>query len=248
LLHWNAAEASAIQTLLIEAGFHIEYDPTFDSASMRKWRENPPAAFVIDLSHRPSHGREIAIALRQSPKTRQIPIVFCGGVAEKVKVIRDILPDASYCHCDELVETIKNARPVQMAIRPVDMMNRYGSRTVAQKLGIIETSTVTLIDPPRNVSTVLGPMPDHVEFVEKGGFVTLCFVHSVDDLRVDMSRVRGLATKTKLWILWRKKSAPKHDGVTEDLIRETGIDLGLVDYKICSIDTTWSAMLFARRK
>jgi hypothetical protein len=32
------------------------------------------------------------------------------------------------------------------------------------------------------------------------------------------------------------------------LVRETGIDLGLVDYKICSVDKTWSAMLFAQRK
>ena len=248
LLHWNAMEASATQTLLLGAGFQVEYDQTFNSALMRKWRDDPPAAFVIDLSRLPSQGREIAIALRQSPRTRQVPIVFCGGAPEKVKPIRDVLPDATYCTCDELIEALKNARPVETPVRPVDMMNRYGSRTVAQKLGITETSTVTLANPPRNVRTLLGELPGRIEFVEKGGAVTLCFVQSVDDLRADMSRVRGLAAKTKLWILWRKKSAPGHDGVTEGLVRETGIDLGLVDYKICSIDKTWSAMLFARRK
>jgi hypothetical protein len=63
-----------------------------------------------------------------------------------------------------------------------------------------------------------------------------------------MSRVRNLAATTRLWILWRKKGARGHEGVTERLIRETGIDLGLVDYKICSVDKTWSAMLFARRE
>ncbi len=248
LLHWNAVEASATESLLLGAGFQVEYDKTFNSALMRKWREDPPAAFVIDLSRLPSQGREIAIALRQSPKTRQVPIIFCGGVPEKIKPIRDVLPDATYCTCNELIEALKDARPVQTPVRPVDMMNRYGSRTVGQKLGIAETSTVTLVNPPRNVSTLLGALPGGIEFVEKGGAVTLCFVHSVDELQADMSRVRGLAAKTKLWILWRKKSGPGHDGVTEGLIRETGIDLGLVDYKICSIDKTWSAMLFARRK
>jgi hypothetical protein len=127
-------------------------------------------------------------------------------------------------------------------------MNRYGSRTTAQKLGITEGSSVALVDPPRNINTVLGALPAGVEFTENGAAVTLCFVHSVDDLRGRMSRVRGLAAKTKLWILWRKKSAAGHDGVTEGLVRETGIELGLVDYKICSVDTTWSAMLFARKK
>ncbi len=29
--------------------------------------------------------------------------------------------------------------------------------------------------------------------------------------------------------------------------RETGLAAGLVDYKICSIDETWSALLFTRR-
>ena len=78
--------------------------------------------------------------------------------------------------------------------------------------------------------------------------MTLCFVHSADGLRADMSRVRSLATKSKLWFLWRKKGAPGHAGVTEQLVREIGIDLGLVDYKICSVDRIWSAMLFAQRK
>lgn len=163
-------------------------------------------------------------------------------------MIRNVLPDAAYCACDELIETLKKARPIETPVQPLDMMNRYGARTVAQKLGITERSAVALVDPPRNVSTLLGALPGRIEFVEEGGAVTLCFVHSVDDLRADMSRVRGLAAKTKLWILWRKKSAAEHNGVTEGLVRETGIDLGLVDYKICSIDKTWSAMLFVRRK
>ena len=126
LLHWNAAEASPIIDLLRKARFEVEYDPAFDSALMREWRKDPPAAFVIDLSRLPAQGREIAIALRQSPKTRHIPLVFCQGVPEKVKLIRDLLPDASYCTVDQLIETLKNVAPVQSPVRPADMMNRYG--------------------------------------------------------------------------------------------------------------------------
>lgn len=248
LLHWNAAEASVTHALLMKAGFQVEYDPAFDSGLMRKWRTDPPDAFVIDLSRLPAHGREIAIALRQSPKTRHIPIVFCEGAPEKVKLTRGLLPDATYCRLAGLVETLKNLRPVQSPVKPVDMMNRYGLRTAAQKLGITEGGTVTAVDPPSNIHGVLGALPERAEFTEEGGTVTLCFVHSADGLRSDMSRVRSLANKSKLWFLWRKKKAGGHNGVTEQLVRETGIDLGLVDYKICSVDSTWSAMLFARRK
>jgi CheY-like chemotaxis protein len=247
-LHWSTAEASLTIQLLRKAGFLVEYDSAFDSALMREWRKNPPATFVIDLSRLPAQGREIATALRQSPKTRHVPIVFCQGTPEKVKLTRELLPDASYCMTDQLVETLKNVPPVQSPVKPVGMMNRYASRTAAQKLGIVNDGTITVIDPPRNVSTAIGDLPDRAEFVEQGGAVTLCFVHSADGLRADMSRVRNLATKTKLWFLWRKKNAPGHAGVTEQLVRTTGIDLGLVDYKICSVDRTWSAMLFARKR
>ena len=248
LLHWNAKEASAAKDVLRKARYEVEYDEAFSSALLRSWRADPPSAFVIDLSRLPAQGREIAIALRQSPKTRHVPIVFCEGDAEKVKRTREILPDAAYCKLPELVHVLKNMRPVQDPAKPLDMMNRYGSRTAAQKLGITEGGTVTLIEPPRNVQAVLGAMPKGAEFVEEGGAVTLGFVHSADDLRSDISRVRGLAKTSKLWFLWRKKGAPDHSGVTEQLVRETGVDLGLVDYKICSVDRTWSAMLFAKRK
>lgn len=248
LLHWKAAEAAGTVEALSRAGFQVEYDEAVDSRLMRRWREEPPSAFVIDLSRLPSHGREIAIALRQSKKTQLIPIVFCDGMKEKVAAIREVLPDASYCAGGELAKTLKQVKPLARAVKPADMMNRYGTRTVAQKLGIKEGSKVALVDAPGNVGPVLGELPAGVEFVEARGDVTLCFVNSVDDLRADISRVRGWAAKTKLWIVWRKKGAAGHCGITDGLVRETAIDLGLVDYKVCAVDECWTGMLFARRK
>jgi CheY-like chemotaxis protein len=248
LLHWNAVEASKTQEMLANVGFEVEYEPTFDSAQLRQWRSDPPAAFVIDLSRLPSRGREIAVFLRQSPKTRQIPLIFCDGDPEKVARVREVLPDAAYCSSGRLIRTLKNARPADAPLRPVDMMSRFGSRSTAQKLGIKEGTTVALVNPPRNVNTVLGALPDRVEFVEHDAPVTLCFIHSADDLRTEMPQVRRRAAKTKLWIVWPKKSSSNFNGVTGDLVRNTGIDLGLIDYKICSVDEHWSAMLFTRRK
>jgi hypothetical protein len=55
--------------------------------------------------------------------------------------------------------------------------------------------------------------------------------------------MRQIAGRTKLWILWRKGS-----DVTQAFLRESAAAVGLVDYKICSVDANWSGMLFARRK
>ncbi len=251
LLHWKAAEAAAHLDSLRAAGYEVEYEEQFRPGLMKLWRESPPDAFVIDLSRLPSHGREIAIALRQSPATRAVPIVFCDGADEKIDRIRRDLPDAAYCSLSKLPSSLRKAiaNPPVKPVKPVQMMDRYASRTAAQKLGIKESSTVAVIDPPRDFMKVLGELPHGVEFAEEGdnkASVTLCFVHDAGLLRSVLSRVRALASTSKLWILWRKGSAK--GGVTERLVREQAIDLGLVDYKICSVNETWSALLFAAKR
>jgi hypothetical protein len=36
--------------------------------------------------------------------------------------------------------------------------------------------------------------------------------------------------------------------LTQQIVRQAGLAVGLVDYKICAIDATWSGLLFTRRK
>ena len=108
LIHWNAAEADRYLTLFKEAGHRVEYSPEFSPQLMREWRASPPDAFIIDLSRLPSHGREIAIALRQSKATRRIPSVFCEGEEEKVAKTRALLPDAVYCEFSRLKSSLRD--------------------------------------------------------------------------------------------------------------------------------------------
>ena len=128
---------------------------------------------------------------------------------------------------------------------PAQMMQRYASRTAAQKLGIGEGTTAALIDPPRNYATVIGQLLDGAALEETADAapVTLWFVHDAPGCREALPAMRKLASRTKLWILWRKGS-----GVTQTFLREEASAVGLVDYKVCAVDTAWSAMLFARRK
>src|SRR5437763_9419393 len=134
-LHWNANEAGVYIELLRTGGFDVEYDPEFRPSMMRTWRESPPQAFVIDLSRLPSQGREIAVALRQFPATRSIPIVFCEGLKDKVNRIKAELPDAVFCDRATLLSGVRKAiaKPPINPVKPVAMMDRYASRTAAQK-------------------------------------------------------------------------------------------------------------------
>jgi CheY-like chemotaxis protein len=253
LLHWKASEAGAYLELLKAAGHQVNYEPEFTTTLLRSWRESPPDAFVIDLSRLPSHGREIAGLLRQSRATRHVPIVFCEGAEEKVARVRSELPDATYCTRKTLRSLLRRAmqaRP-EAPVVPREMMQRYAGRSAAQKLGIQEGSRVELIDAPRNWPKILGNLPKSVEFfenyVEKIN-VILCFVENAASLQHWLSKLRGRAAVTKLWVLWRKGGSVARGEVAEQMVRERGIDLGLVDYKICSVNEVWSALLFAQKR
>src|ERR1700748_2391622 len=97
LFHWKAEEASAVADILRGAGYAVDYDATFGPAIFRQVRDDPPDAVVIDLSRLPSHGREIATAIRGNKRIRQLPILFLDGAAEKVAIVKQKLPDAAYC-------------------------------------------------------------------------------------------------------------------------------------------------------
>jgi hypothetical protein len=203
---------------------------------------------VIDLTHRPSHGREVAVYLRGLKATRHIPIVFVDGAPDKVDAVRGVLPDAVYTTADGLFAALRRALSKRVAdpVVPAPMMDRYAGRTAAQKLGIRENTVAGLIDPPANYASTIGELPGGASFEESPTAVcavTLCFLHDMADVPASLASVRGLAARTKLWILWRKGG-----GIKGDFVRESGIALGLVDYKICSVDANWSAMAFARRR
>ena len=128
------------------------------------------------------------------------------------------------------------AKGVTDPVLPPGAMDRYGSRTVAQKLGIREGPTVALFDAPRDYAAVLGVLPPNVELLEDPDsvqVVTLWFVRDPREYRAGLRRVQAIAGRTKLWVVWRKRGAEtaKTSGLTDYLVREAAIEAGLVDYR-----------------
>ncbi len=76
----------------------------------------------------------------------------------------------------------------------------------------------------------------------------LWFVASRRELERNIVAVGAGSGKGGVWIAWPKKASGVPSDLTQQVVRETGLASGLVDYKICSVDETWSALRFARRK
>jgi hypothetical protein len=57
-----------------------------------------------------------------------------------------------------------------------------------------------------------------------------------------------LAPAGFLWISWPKKASKVPTDITEDVIREVILPLGLVDVKVCAVDAVWSGLKLMIRK
>ncbi|HEX6410218.1 MAG TPA: hypothetical protein VFZ88_06465 [Sphingomicrobium sp.] len=51
-----------------------------------------------------------------------------------------------------------------------------------------------------------------------------------------------------IWVSWPKKASTVPTDITEDIIRDVCLPMGLVDLKVCAVDATWSGLKLMIRK
>jgi hypothetical protein len=253
LVHWNEAETAERAARLEAAGYIVDASAVAPESFRASLLADPPAVIVIDLSRLPSHGRDVAMSLRQMKATRGVPIVFVDGAPEKVERTRQQLPDAVFTTWSRIRSDLRRAiaYPPAAPFVPSSKLAGYSGTPLPKKLGIGERVVVALVGAPAGFDTTLGVLPQGAQLrrANRGARdLTIWFVKKLDDLRGDMKSMSAAVGDTPLWIAWPKKTSPLASGVSEREVRELGLAAGLVDYKVCAIDETWSALKFVRRK
>lgn len=253
LFHWNDAEASERLDWLRQAGFSA-YHLTGNWPLMRnQLSEHPPRAIVIDLSRLPSHGREVGAALRATKATHSIPLVFVSGQPDKVARVRALLPDAVFTTWEEIGPALRAAiaHPPKHPIRLKSSMDAYAGQPVLKKLGIKPGMIIGAWSAPPDLTDILGDLPDGTRLEgwnRQAVDILLWFVRTQSILEEGMPIISQQSDLRTMWIVWPKKGSALHAGLTQRIIRKIGLGAGWVDHKICSLDATWSALLFSRRK
>jgi hypothetical protein len=59
-----------------------------------------------------------------------------------------------------------------------------------------------------------------------------------------LAAAEALAPAGMLWISWPKKSSGVATDLTDDVVRQSGLDAGLVDVKVCAVTDVWSGLKF----
>jgi hypothetical protein len=121
-------------------------------------------------------------------------------------------------------------------------------KPVIQKLGIQPGFCIFVEGAPATYDDIAGKLPP-------GAAIAPRLKAPLDMVHVFATEVAGLAGKLRsyraaikpdgmIWVSWPKKSSGVATDLTDVVVRDTALALGLVDIKVCAIDEVWSGLKF----
>jgi hypothetical protein len=131
-------------------------------------------------------------------------------------------------------------------------MPGYSGTPLAKKLGYTRPMTVLTVAAPAEYAAWLGPLPEGVRLATRVAAPVAaahCFVTRRADLGKVLARFRrDLAPDGFLWVSWPKEASKVATDVTEGVVRELALPLGLVDIKVCAVSDVWSGLKLVIRR
>ena len=117
-----------------------------------------------------------------------------------------------------------------------------------QKLGIKPGFCIFVAGAPAAYSEIVGQLPAEVTMAAR-------LKAPLDMVHVFATEAAGLAGKLRryraaiapdgmIWVSWPKKASGVSTDLTDVVVRNTALPLGLVDIKVCAIDEVWSGLKF----
>jgi len=127
-------------------------------------------------------------------------------------------------------------------------MAGYSDKPLSQKLGIQPGFCIFVDGAPAAYVDIVGKLP-------AGVTVKARLKAPLDLVHVFATEATGLAGKLRgyraaiapdgmIWVSWPKKSSGLATDLSDVVVRDTALPLGLVDIKVCAIDEIWSGLKF----
>ena len=129
----------------------------------------------------------------------------------------------------------------------------YSGTPLPKKLGIKPGHRVLLDSAPDGFERdLLVPLPDDVTVQRRAGRtpydVVVAFRPDAATYRKHLARdIARTTTNGSLWVAWPKRASGVVTDLTEDVVRREALAAGVVDVKVCAVDTTWSGLKLVRR-
>ena len=127
----------------------------------------------------------------------------------------------------------------------------YSGTPLARKLGIHPDARLTVVGDPGNAADLLAPLPDGVRIRRRLGPADVLLFFTTERSRLEQridALGRAVFPDGSCWVAWPKRSSKVPTDMTEDVVREVALPLGLVDTKVCAMDETWAGLRLVWRK
>jgi hypothetical protein len=121
-------------------------------------------------------------------------------------------------------------------------------KSLSQKLGLKPGFRIFADGAPADYRKIVGPWPEGASIVARAAA-------PLDVVHVFAAEAKGLAAKLgsyrkaiapdgMIWVSWPKKASGIATDLSDVVVRDLALPLGLVDIKVCAIDETWSGLKF----
>ena len=131
-------------------------------------------------------------------------------------------------------------------------MAGYSGTPLVRKLGFREGYRIRTSRAPPDYRELVSPLPEGVLIspsIRSNIDIWHCFANSRAELARELPRARNdISQDGMIWVSWPKKASKMATDVTEDVVRENALPLGLVDVKVCAVDEVWSGLKLVIRK
>lgn len=131
------------------------------------------------------------------------------------------------------------------------MTASYSGTPLAKKLGLRSGMRVWFDGMPDSVRQEIKPAGELIEEAEAvpGLDAAHIFVTDRAELERHFTSLRDLIQPAgQIWVSWPKKAAKVPTDITEDVIRDVALPIGLVDIKVCAVDAIWSGLKLVIRR
>ena len=122
-------------------------------------------------------------------------------------------------------------------------MPGYSGTPLAKKLGIKDDFRAALLHVPDDVKTELRDAFEKCRIQRiTNQYLDFIFLFAKSRAGLELELLpaaKALAPAGMLWISWPKKSSGVATDLTGDVVRQSGLDAGLVDVKVCAVTDVW---------
>ena len=132
------------------------------------------------------------------------------------------------------------------------MTSGYSGTPLARKLSLKDGLRVWRDGMPDSVADEIsaeGLTLDLLDRLEAPIDAAHIFVTERMELQMKLKQLLPLLQPAGMvWVSWPKRASKVPTDITEDVIRDICLPMGLVDVKVCAVDETWSGLKLVIRK